>query len=403
MLRKNRFASLLLFTLLICFYSKSEAAIKLSNNARVSLITCGPGPDLYEAFGHTAIRVYDQRNGINLVYNYGIFSFSQPNFYLNFAKGHLWYRLGVSDFDRFVYSYEYHQRSVYEQVLNFDQAQNQALFDSLENNLKPENKYYLYDYFYHNCSTIPRDLIEYASGNTIIYKYDDKKFIEGKSIRDLVDEYLAVNSWGDFGIDLGLGSPIDREATFHEYLYLPEYLMSGMNSATFKNEAGKSTPIISETIVHYQSELDYLEINKKPGPITVFWIFFAVIALITLWNFKKGKAFKGFDFILFFSLGFLGSVLLVISLFTDHNAAAYNFNMLWNLPTHLIFCFFILPKNKGKYFNAYLILTILIGFLVLTDDLILPQNIHPAVIPIVLAIMLRSFYMFWFNKNKLSK
>jgi hypothetical protein len=403
MLKENRLAPLLLILLLTCFFNKTEAAVKLSDQARVSLITCGPGPDLYEAFGHTAIRVYDQKKGINLAYNYGIFSFNQPNFYLNFAKGHLWYRLGVNDFDRFVYSYEYNQRSVYEQVLNFDQAQKQALFDSLENNLKPENKYYLYDYFYHNCSTIPRDIIEYASGSSVDYKYSDKKFTKGKSIRDLVDEYLAANSWGDFGIDLALGSPIDGEATFHEYLYLPEYLMSAMNDASIRNSAGKKVAAINETIVHYQSEIDYLKNNKKPGPITVFWVFFALIALITFWNFKKQKAFKGLDFILFLLLGLNGSILAAIGLFTDHNSAAMNYNVLWNLPTHLIFCFFILAKNKGKLFNAYLVLTLVTALLVLTDDLILPQNIHPAVIPIVLAIMLRSLYMFWFDKNKLSK
>lgn len=398
---ENHFLAKLILscTILLSITFSSNAAVKLSNEAQVSLITCGPGPDLYEAFGHTAIRVYDQKRGINLVYNYGIFSFNQPNFYMNFAKGHLWYSLGVSDFDRFVYSYEYHQRSVFEQVLNFDQSQKQALFDSLETNLKPENRFYLYDYFYHNCSTIPRDLIEYASGNTIDYKYSDQKFTEGKSIRDLVDEYLALNSWGDFGIDLGLGSPIDGKATFHEYLYLPEYLMAALNDAKFKTSNGKSTTLVKETLMHYNSGIDYLTVNKKPGPITVFWVFFAFVALITFWNFKKQRAFKGLDFALFFASGILGTVMTSVSLFTDHNAAAYNFNILWSLPTHLIFAFLILSNSGAKYFKVYLAATIVINILVLTDNLIFPQNFHPAVIPIILTIILRSLYKIWLDKR----
>ncbi|MEX0813434.1 MAG: DUF4105 domain-containing protein [Chitinophagales bacterium] len=388
--------ALIVSCLLIFTGINANAAQKLSGKARVSLITCGQGPDLYEAFGHTAIRVYDPENGINNAYNYGIFSFNQANFYANFAMGHLWYRLGVNDFDRFVYSYEYHKRSVYEQVLNFDQEQKQALFDTLERNRLPENRYYLYNYFFHNCSTIPRDIIELASGHTIEYSYKGEKFKAGKSIRQLVDEYIIHNSWGNFGIDIALGAEIDEKATFHEYLYLPEYLMDAFASATIMAN-GKKKPLVQKTLIHYQSDVDYMKENISPGPITVFWLFFGLLALLTLWGFKTRNAFKGIDFLFFLILGLNGSVLFFISFFTDHTATE-NFNLLWNLPTHLVFAFVLLRKKQGKFISLYLMLTIFLCLISLADDLILPQNFHPAVIPVLLTIILRSSFLLYHNK-----
>lgn len=374
-----------------------NAATELSDKSRVSLITCSAGPDLYEAFGHTAIRVYDPGNGINQVYNYGIFSFDQPDFYLNFAKGHLWYRLGINDFDRFVYTYQYYERSVYEQILNFDLEQRQTLYDSLEHNFLPENRYYLYNYFYHNCSTIPRDIIEYASGNKINYRYTDKRFEKGKSIRQLVDEYIVHNSWGNFGIDLALGAEIDKEATLHQYLYLPEYLMSAFESATISKN-GEESPLVLKTLTHYQSPIDYLNKNISPGPITVFWLFFLLVALITAWNFKSKRAFKGFDFLLFLVLGLNGSMLFFISFFTDHTAAE-NYNLLWSLPTHLLFAFVLLSGKNGNLKRYYSILSILLCVLLFADNfIIIPQDIHPAVIPIMLVIIIRSIWIYYQSK-----
>lgn len=393
---KLRFSFIaLFFCSLIALQLNLKAAVTLSEKSQVSLITCGPGKDLYEAFGHTAIRVYDPENRLNIVYNYGIFSFSQENFYANFAKGHLWYQLGANDFDRFVYSYEYNERSVYEQILNFNLSQRQVLYDSLVNNIKPQNRYYLYDYFYHNCSTIPRDVIEYASGYSIEYKYTD--FVAGKSIRDLVDEYLHVNSWGDFGIDLALGAVIDGEATFHEYLYLPEYLMEAFSTAQLQTIDG-TIPLVKKTITHYESDVDYYSERIWPGPLETFGLFFALLLLITIWNFRTHRAFKGLDFLLFLVLGIHGTILFLISFFTDHNAAAQNYNLLWSLPTHLIFAFLIFMKNKGLWFSVYLWLTIAFCTLILTDDLILPQNFHPATTFILLAIILRSGWLLYYRK-----
>ena len=127
---------LITFLLIISFtLSFGQSPISLSERAEISVITCGPWQgELYSAFGHSAFRIYDPENRINEAYNYGVFNFNQPNFYLNFARGYLYYQLGVYDYQLFEDHYISYNRFVHEQVLNLNQDQKQKLFDYLKQN-----------------------------------------------------------------------------------------------------------------------------------------------------------------------------------------------------------------------------------------------------------------------------
>ncbi|MEM7110199.1 MAG: DUF4105 domain-containing protein, partial [Bacteroidota bacterium] len=198
----------------------------LSPQAEIRVITFGPYQgELYSAFGHSGIRVIDPVNGINDFYNYGIFDFDQPNFYLNFARGFLNYRLAVMQYDRIVNYYAYYQqRYVHEQVLNLDSIQRQKLFDFLVWNARPENMYYYYDYFYDNCATRVRDAIEGTFEGKV--EFDGSYISTDYTIRDLTDLYLPHQPWGDLGIDICLGLPMDKKATPYMYMFLPDYIES---------------------------------------------------------------------------------------------------------------------------------------------------------------------------------
>src|SRR6478735_2399344 len=91
--------------------------LTLSPSAEISIITCGPWQgEVYSAFGHSAIRVYDPVNKLDDAYNYGVFDFNQPYFYLNYTRGLLLFSLGVYPYPDFVNIYIYYNRSVTEQV-----------------------------------------------------------------------------------------------------------------------------------------------------------------------------------------------------------------------------------------------------------------------------------------------
>ncbi|HCC85271.1 MAG TPA: hypothetical protein DEQ06_01525, partial [Porphyromonadaceae bacterium] len=180
-----------------------KAQVQLNDSATVSLLTASPwNGAIYALFGHTAIRVQDDSTGIDEVYNYGFFDSSQPGFIYNFVRGRTDYILGVTSFADFIYEYRAKGQQVVEQQLNLSPAEKQKLYDALYENALPENRKYRYNYFYDNCATRPRDMVEQYCNGEIQYPPTDAP----QSYRDLVHESLVNYPWYSFGIDLLIGS-----------------------------------------------------------------------------------------------------------------------------------------------------------------------------------------------------
>jgi hypothetical protein len=310
--------------------------------------------------------VEDPARKIDQVYNYGVFDFRQKNFYLNFARGHNYYRLASYPFEDFEFSYTYYNRFIHQQVLNLTPDQNQKLFNYLEWNALPENQQYLYDYFYDNCATRIRDVVAKVLGDSVIF--DDSHITTDYTIRELTDLYLTYQPWGDLGIDICLGLPMDKKATPYEYMFLPDYIESSFGHAKV-NRNGSTVPLV-------QSSFKVFEPTDAPSYSNGIFQPLYVFALI----------------------GLIGLLLLLLWIATDHRAAAKNFNLLWALPTHLIavFAFIRQPKWLTPYFASVLILQILL----LLAWPFLPQKMHYALIPIVMTLALRAFIQFRLRKRK---
>ncbi|MBL7859480.1 MAG: DUF4105 domain-containing protein [Cyclobacteriaceae bacterium] len=370
----------------------SAQTTKLSERATISVITCGPfQQELYSAFGHSAIRVFDASQGIDEGYNYGVFDFDRPNFYLNFARGFLYYNLGVYDYPRFRDFYIYHNRYIHEQVLNLSQEQKQKLFDYLRWNAQPENQFYRYDYFYNNCATKIRDVIKEVLGDDVTF--DGSYITTDYTIRDLTDIYLQQQPWGDLGIDICLGLPMDKKASPYEYMFLPDYIESGFDHATLKRDS-VIIPIVKEKISIYESREEDLPAGL-PHPLLVFSIVAVCIIAISIWDVKRKKLSSWLDVILFGATGVVGMLLFFLWFFTDHNAAANNLNILWAIPTHLVAVVALIrsPAWLAKYF----LITALIQGILLLGWFIMPQQLNVALIPIVIALLLRAFLQFQFR------
>lgn len=377
---------LLPFLLCTFWLTSTGQDLKLSPQARVSLITCGPWQgELYSAFGHSAIRVYDPILQIDLAFNYGTFDFNQPNFYLNFARGRNLYRLSVQDYPMFRDFYVSYNRFIHEQVLNLDAGRKDRLFAFLQNNSLPANRNYYYDYFYDNCSTRPRDVIKAVLGDSVVFDADPP-YLEGHSIRDLTDLYLQQQPWGDLGIDICLGLPMDKTASATEYMFLPDYLETGFDLATIATPAGIQPLVVEKNIVYEQ--------QPEPQPVawTHPWVVFGTLFLITLWLTwgKTTSAASWIDRGLFLLTGMIGLMLALLWFFTDHDAAAWNFNLLWAMPLNLVFPFVAAEKRK-KYFKAMTLLTAAL----LVTWAVLPQALNPYLIPLVAALGCR----YWANSR----
>ena len=373
---------------ILCLSSYSQH-LKLTNNAEISVITCGPGTELYTAFGHSAFRVRDTTIGVDKIYNYGTFDFDQPNFYGNFAKGNLLYFLNVTETSRFLRVYYHEKRSVKGQVLDLIPADTQKFYDYLENNTLPENREYLYDYFFNNCSTKLFDVVNDVLGTKLV----KPELFANKNLthRELMQLYLGDQPWGDFGIDLCLGSVIDRKATANEYLFLPDNVFTYFDS--LKINQGFVKPLIKRT----ETILAAKKTEEKKSLITPL-LFFSIIGMIVIWttlrNIKRKKRSRILDFGLFFITGVIGLVITLIWFATNHISAENNFNVLWAFAPNLFVSFYYLKKQIPNWLRKYSLITFVLIALNILLWILKVQIFSIAIIPILMFLGVR-YYFLW--------
>ncbi len=380
---------ILVFTLLFWYHSSFSQAVSLKENGRISIITMGPSQEeLYSAFGHSGIRVYDSLQNIDIFFNYGVFNFNQPHFYLNFAKGNLNYMVDAYEYADYRAYYIEHHRFLHEQILNLTSLQKQQIFDYLAWNIQPQNQYYRYDYFYNNCATKMRDVIKSVLKNDVAF---DSTYIKTNyTIRNLTDLYLNQQPWGDLGIDICLGLPMDKKASPYEYMFLPDYIESSFDHAT---NTSINKPLVKEKIIVYQPA-------PKNGPFHWYhpWIVFGIFlgfASFTTWrDWKRKKISTWFDVTLFLTIGLIGTLLLLLWTTTDHKAAANNFNLLWALPTHAVAAIALILKHKPAWLRKYFLVTTILNALLLASWYFLPQALNVFLMPVVGVILLRALLIY---------
>ena len=148
-----------------------SAQVSGRDSLQVSLLTCGPGTEVYELFGHSALRVRQPGpGGFDYVFNYGMFNFNAPAFVWRFTKGETDYCLGVNDFRDFLFNYVMRESRVDEQVLNLTPEQSEALFEALLENARPENRVYRSNFLLDNCATRPRNRVAATLDNRERYR-----------------------------------------------------------------------------------------------------------------------------------------------------------------------------------------------------------------------------------------
>lgn len=385
-----RILFLIHFSLLTIHYSFAQD----SSHLRISLLTCSPGDDLYATFGHSAYRIVDSSKAYNdsyrdIVYNYGTFNFDDGFwFYIKFARGNLLYYVSVEDFQGFKETYQFTNRGITEQVLNLIPAEKITIQQFLNNNLREENKYYKYDFFFDNCTTRLRDILKKNHDSAFTTK---PVMPAGTTFRQAIYEYLDKNDkqWSKLGIDLLLGQPCDRVMTAEEMQFLPDNLMKSLDSADH--------PLIL-------SHQELYPFNGESGkgsvfnPLVIFSVLLIVIASISLSKNKFAQRFlQGFDGILFFCTGLLGIIMVLMWFGTDHSMAKNNFNLLWAWPTNIIIAFFV--NSNKSWVKRYFALTSVALVLVLMAWFFLRQHLNVSLIPFVLLLIYRSATKVFFEGN----
>lgn len=386
----------ILILFLLLFVGFTSNAQKLSESSEITVLTFGPTQkQIYTAFGHSGFRITDPLLGIDKFYNYGVFDFDQPNFELNFARGKNLYKLGAVDYKRAKEFYIEENQSITEQYLNLNQNQKQALYDVLEENLKPENASYYYKYIADNCATRMRDVINKVLDGQIQYDYSyaSKKL----TYRQLMDLYLDNQEWGDLGIDVCLGPQIDIKADARGYMFLPDFVLTAFDKATI-SEAGNSRPLVKKTEKIFEG--NGIDGFRMPfGPFTLFVVIFFIIGFLTHRSIKYGVKNKWLDILLYGITGIVGLLLLLLWFGTDH-LSAYNFNLIWAMPLNLVALFFLSKENRSPIWKFYYLGYGMILMLNIVFRELLPQQLHMALVPLALGLAIRSFYLYFDMRRK---
>lgn len=380
------------FIIFLCSLSLDVIAqqITLSEQAEISVITVDPGNNLNDAFGHSAFRVKDNLLRLDVAYNYGIFDYDTPNFYGKFAQGKLLYDLASYPFSYFYKSYVAENRSIKEQVLNLSIPEKRAFFDFLQNNAKPENKSYYYDFFYDNCATKLKDVAQNVLKEKVVFTAN---FTEGKdeTLRSLIHQYTEKNHpWGTFGIDLALGSIIDKKATVKDYHFLPDHIFNAYAESTL---SGK--PIVKKTNLLFTSK-ETKDSIQWVTPTTLFSALALLVLGITYRNTKNNKRSKALDFVLLLSTGLVGTVVVLLWFATDHTPTKNNFNVLWAFMPNLLVAFVVLKKEIPKWVKYYLILLILLLAVTALLWLFKLQIFAVGIIPVLLFLLVRYVFLIRF-------
>ena len=347
----------------------------LSERSSISVLTCEKTSKyIYALFGHSAIRIKDTARQIDLVYNYGTFDNDAPDFYINFINGKMKYSLSVSDYPAFLQEYIINGQSVSTQTLNLTLKEKNRLFLLINEEIKPANRFYNYDFVRNNCATKIRDLLAKTLGPDFDHSLSVINTGKGNTVREMVSSYLAKDELYMFGMNILLGKKTDVISNKAVSLFLPDTLAKRLDHIQLRNSklSGQMTYLYRSAdqkisflnfdffrIIFYGLSLGLLMINLliKDRPVYLN-------NLITI--------------VIFTGISLAGCLLIYLSVFSSLEFVKYNLNILWCHPFYLLLLFKDLRKPGAIIFLTGILLFILLYFKTIS---------FPVTFPVLLLLM----------------
>lgn len=342
-LLKKIFVSILLLS---SIYNSFGQDVLLSKNARISVLTCGTGNESYSLFGHTAIRVSDIDNNLDIVYNYGAFDFDTPNFVMQFTKGDLNYFIANNRYVDFINQYTYEKRDVYEQELNIPLALKQELYSNLAQSMLSDERLYKYKFIDNNCTSKVLDVINKTLKSNVITKKADTD----QTYRAILFPYFDNHFYEKLGTSIVFGRKVDQMGT---KIFLPFELQKSLKLIQYQNQ-----PLCGEnkTILAFEEEIPTSWWNNC-------YSYLLLLGLVIIIN-KKAV-----DYIYLFTIALLGLLFVFLGFYSSHQELGYNYNILLFNPILFIALYFWSTKNsKWTYKLAgFNILTMVLYFFLMLN------------------------------------
>jgi hypothetical protein len=395
------FLSLLYIGGLNSFHATAQPEGDVPDSLRMSLITCSPGAEVYELYGHTAILCENLTTHEDWVFNYGMFNFRTPHFIWRFSRGETDYQLGVMPY--YIFESEYRERgsAVIKQTLNLTPAEALKLFILLDKNYRPENRTYRYNYFYDNCTTRARDRIEEAIGGRIVYpkKIDSGELnviglsqapAENLSYRAITKLFTKGHPWAQFGNDMALGAQADETIAPRQQMFAPFYMMAYADGAEIVDSDGTTRPLVLEKTVvvplgnlHYTSEFPL-------SPMACAVILLLVTVACCLCEFRTHRQMWLYTDLLYAAQGLAGCIVAFLFFCSSHPTVGSNFLIIIFNPLPLLCLPWVIhhQQKHRKCLFHWLNLGVLTLFML--SFAIIPQKFSLVIVPLALSLLIRS-------------
>lgn len=357
----------------------------------VSLITCWPGSEVYELYGHSALRIRGtEADGtpFDSVWNYGMYNYAEPNFVGRFVKGELMYHVGGYPFAWFMPGYIQSGRHVEEQILNLEPAQSSALRRSLQQNSLPQNATYLYDYVKDNCSTRVWERIDSAAGG--ISLPHQQRYA---SYREAMRAFHSHYPWYSMGIDIALAYPVDTLISGKDELFLPLLLHDKLARGRLSDgrKAVKATEVLNQGL----PDATLAPTAWYATPLFAGWLFFAATLGYCLLSHRRWRLLNWLEAVYFGIAGIAGCIVAYLVFISIHRAASPNLLLIWLNPLDILVPALIWSRRTRPVAVAYMTAQAIALLLVALMWPFQTQCGNPAFIPLILSDMLLAIAYVW--------
>jgi len=389
-----RYIFVVLLLMPVCSYAKAQDVSYIDmDSVQISLLTCQPHEEVYSLYGHTAIRYYDKTRNMDLAINYGMFSFKKPFFILRFVFGLTDYEMGIEPFDAFCAQYAGYGSGVYEQVLHLTREEKSRIANAINENYKPENRVYRYNYFYDNCTTRARDMLLNHLTRRLDVRIKDLKW---ESYRDLVHQCCRRTPWVKFGNDMLLGLQADFPIDYKQKQFLPENLKEDFEHIFLNIGKGKTGKLVSRSgwvvFPGVQTEMADFPLS----PIACILLLAGIIVLVTLLEGIRKTRFRWVDAATLLVCGLVGIILFAM-IFSQHPTVRLNLQILLFCPFTLLYIYSSVKKSREKQFYKGMKVWCALLILFLIGGLF--QHYAEGIRFLALSLLLRYTYFIYRNRK----
>ncbi len=380
-------------------------AQSVSDSLRVSLLTCSPGDEVYQLYGHTALRVVDREQGLDVVFNYGVFDFRAPHFVWRFVLGECDYQVMAYPFEAFLEEYRVRGSQVMEQQLALMPDETLRLCRNLFTNAQPQNRTYRYNFLSNNCTTRARDMVEQAVDGYVVYAEVEQP----ATYRTLLHHYTHGHPWAEVGNDMLLGAACDTVLSGRASQFLPEQLMNSLATAQIYDAQSNRRPLVGATRVilpacpkpvPVEDWQDVLLQRATPRACALALLAVCLLTMAAEWRWRR--MWWGLDVLLLTAQGVVGTLLCFMFLFSQHPTLDSNWQVLVLNPLPLVCMPWVVrcAWHRRRCAYHYVAVVVLLFFMVSMPWM--PQIFSAPMLPLALALWSRTV-SYQMNINRLKK